>query len=62
VQVSEVYIVPRNPDPDPIDPVAGAPETPITMFDSDITGGDDDDNGIVKHFEAEIYEYRLLRH
>ncbi len=61
VDVSEVYIVPATLDADQIDPVTGAPQTPILMFDnliSDDAGG----GNVARRFEAEIYEYHLLHH
>jgi hypothetical protein len=60
IDVSEVYIVPRSLDPDRIDPVTSAPEAPILMFDSEITDGSTEDTA-PKPFEAEIYEYHLLK-
>ena len=62
VDVSEVYIVPRSINPDRIDPVTGAPEAPIMMFDGEITNGAGDDASVTRRFEAETYEYHLLRH
>jgi len=59
VTVSEVYIVPASLNADRIDPATGSPETPIKMFDSDITG-DAADAKVTRRFEAEIYEYHLL--
>ncbi len=62
VDVSEVYIVPRTLNADLIDPVTSAPEAPILMFDNLITGDDDGGGGkVTERFEAEIYEYHLLR-
>jgi len=61
VDVSEVYIVPATLDADQIDPVTGAPQTPILMFD-DLVADDAGGGAVDKRFEAEIYEYHLLHH
>ena len=61
VAVSEVYIVGKDLDADRIDPVTQAPEAPIYMFD-DLIADDAIGGGIVRRFEAEIYEYHLLHH
>ena len=61
VAVSEVYVVPRDIDADRIDPVTQAPEAPILMFD-DLIADDAGGGGVIKRFEAEIYEYHLLHH
>jgi hypothetical protein len=61
VDVSEVYIVPASLDADQIDPVTGAPQTPILMFD-DLISDDAGGGNVTKRFEAEIYEYHLLHH
>jgi methyl-accepting chemotaxis protein len=61
VSVSEVYIISKDLDPDRIDPVTQAPETPILMFD-DLIADDAGGGGVIKRFEAEIYEYHLMRH
>jgi len=60
IDVSEVYVVPRGLDPDRIDPVTSKPEAPILMFDSEIADGAEGDSA-PKPFEAEIYEYHLLK-
>ena len=59
VDVSEVYIVGKDLNADLIDPVTGAPQTPILMLD-DLIADDAGGGGVVKRFEAEIYEYHLL--
>ncbi len=61
VSVSEVYIISKDLDPDLIDPVTQAPETPILMFD-DLVADDASGGGVIRRFEAEIYEYHLMRH
>jgi methyl-accepting chemotaxis protein len=61
VAVSEVYIVGRDLNADRIDPVTQAPQTPIYMFD-DLIADDAGSGGVIKRFEAEIYEYHLLHH
>lgn len=61
VDVSEVYIVPASLDADQIDPVTGAPQTPILMFD-DLISDDAGGGNVTKRFESEIYEYHLLHH
>ena len=61
VAVSEVYIVPRTLNADLIDPATSAPEKPIVSFD-DLIADDTGGGNVVKRFEAEIYEYHLLRH
>lgn len=60
IDVSEVYVVPRSIDPERIDPVTSAPEAPILMFDNAIADGAAQTAG-PKPFEAEIYEYHLLK-
>lgn len=60
IDVSEVYVVPRSLDPDRIDPGTGAPEAPILMFDTAIADGATAPSA-PKPFEAEIYEYHLLK-
>ena len=59
VAVSEVYIVPVDLEPDAIDPVTGAPQVPILMFDDAIGADGTYDPG--KPEQVEIYEYRQLR-
>ena len=74
VDISEVYILPADFDPERIDPVTGVLETPIIMFDQLIVGRNAD--ATVERGEApaaktveeaehaeeiEIYEYRLMR-
>jgi methyl-accepting chemotaxis protein len=61
VSVSEVYIISKDLDPDLIDPVTQAPEAPILMFD-DLIAEDASGGGVIRRFEAEIYEYHLMRH
>ncbi|MBM3519516.1 MAG: HAMP domain-containing histidine kinase [Alphaproteobacteria bacterium] len=72
VDVSEVYIVPENLNPDRIDPVTGRPEEPIIMFDHTILNAganlslesrmaDPDSVAAAKNTgppEIEIHEYR----
>ena len=59
VNVSEVYIVPKDLDSDQIDPVTSAPQTPIMMFAGLL---EDNTAHVFLRFEAEIYEYHLLHH
>ena len=59
VDVSEVYIVGKDLNADLIDPVTQAPQTPILMFD-DLIADDAGGGGVIRRFEAEIYEYHLL--
>jgi methyl-accepting chemotaxis protein len=61
VAVSEVYIVPRTLNADLIDPVTSGPEKPIISFDR-LIANDSAIANVTKRFEAEIYEYHLLRH
>jgi len=61
VAVSEVYIIGKDLDADQIDPVTMAPQTPILMFD-DLVADDAGGGGVVRRFEAEIYEYHLMHH
>jgi methyl-accepting chemotaxis protein len=61
VDVSEVYIVPRDLDSEQIDPVTGAPQAPILSFD-DLIANDSAGGNVTKRFEPEIYEYHLLHH
>ena len=69
VDMSEVYVLPVDFDPDRIDRVTGKPETPIIMFDELIVGRHkDSDGGEGSREEAgeeveevEIFEYRLMR-
>jgi methyl-accepting chemotaxis protein len=61
VDVSELYVVPATLNADLIDPVTGAPQTPILMFD-DLIADDAGGGNVTKRFEAEIYEYHLLHH
>lgn len=69
VEVSEVYIVPADFNPDAIDPLTHAPETPILMFDELIVdaGGRASASGRKAGQqdselppEVETYEYRAL--
>ena len=70
VDVSEVYIVPENFEPDAIDPATGKPEAPVLMFDSLIAGASDaeglkslhgsHDVAAAEPEEVETYEYRQL--
>lgn len=64
VAVSEVYIVPKDIEPDHIDPVTKKPETPITTFDQLIVGALADkkpEGEAAGPEEIEIYEYRLMK-
>lgn len=65
IDLSEVYIVPLELDPDKIDPRTGKLYEPITTFDSLIVGKTADDTaggtspeGVE---EIEIHEYRLMK-
>ena len=60
VAVSEVYVVPKDLDADQIDPVTGAPQTPILMFADLLDATSNTPGKVVMRFEAEIYEYHLL--
>ena len=75
VDISEVYVLPVEFDPERIDPATGALETPIIMFDELIVGRNADeaktenDEGEAPatieqaehEEEVEIFEYRLMR-
>lgn len=68
VEVSEIYIVPVNLEPDKIDPVTGKPEEPILMFDELIVNAADKaraagtlETTTEDEPEVEIYEYRALQ-
>lgn len=70
VDMSELYIVPADLEPDKTDPLTGKPQAPITTFDSLIVGKSaqsaeheeeeekERENGLE---EIEIYEYRLMK-
>jgi diguanylate cyclase (GGDEF)-like protein len=65
VAVSEVYVIPRDFNPDRIDPVTGKPEEPIIMFDELIVDAASKVEEKLKdslvasaHEEIEIHEYR----
>ncbi|MCC6708283.1 MAG: response regulator [Gammaproteobacteria bacterium] len=63
VSMSEVYIVPRDLNPDRVDPATGSLEAPIVTFDELIVGRS---GGHRSHEddelpEIEIFEYRLMR-
>lgn len=71
VDVSEIYIVPADLDPEKIDPVTGELEIPILMYDgadlSQDTVSDTPNKNLITTIaaaeqaeEVEIYEYRLL--
>ena len=65
VNVSEVYVLPKDFNPHAIDPVTGKPEEPIISFDELIVGRTADDYmQHEKHTspveEVEEYEYRLM--
>ena len=64
--LSEVYIVPRDLEPDQIDPFTGHPQAPIAEFDNLIVGRTvkstsrrDDEEPVAE--EIEIFEYRLMK-
>lgn len=60
VAMSEVYIVPRDLDPDKMDPVTRKPQVPITTFDHLIINRNANDKDKADPVpEIEIYEYRL---
>ena len=63
VEVSEIYIVPVDLDPDKIDPVTGKKQEPIIMLDSHISGNisQDEKTDSRELEEVEIHEYHLLR-
>ncbi len=64
VAMSEVYIVPRDLDPERTDPVTNAPEAPIVTFDEMIVEAKADAVGAAEAEgpeETEIHEYRLMR-
>ncbi len=69
VDVSEVYIVPVGINPERIDPVTGALEAPILMFDQLIVGaanraiaeGQEVGEEEFEEPEVEIFEYRAFR-
>ncbi|MET0155366.1 MAG: response regulator [Rickettsiales bacterium] len=58
VDVSEIYVVPVDFNPDSIDPFTGKPQEPIIMFDDFIASDGPSENKKLE--EVEIYEYRLL--
>ncbi|MBP9837988.1 MAG: methyl-accepting chemotaxis protein [Proteobacteria bacterium] len=68
VSMSEVYIVPKDLDPDKIDPVTNLPESPILTYDELIInkkadsgteeGSAEEESSLE---EVEIYEYRLMK-
>ena len=65
VDVSEVYVVPADLDPEAVDPKTTQPQAPILMFDKvrlGIAGNEPEDArdpGLPE--QVEIYEYRELR-
>ena len=71
IDLSEVYILPVDFDPDKIDPVTGKHEEPIIMFDEIIVNGGQASTGAivaegdlhqpVEQEEVEIFEYRQYR-
>ncbi|MEI8024724.1 MAG: hypothetical protein WCI18_00105 [Pseudomonadota bacterium] len=64
VTLSEVYILPRDLDPDRMDPITKKPEEPIMTFDEFIVGPAKAENVAEKQEkleETEIYEYRLMK-
>ena len=65
VDISEVYIVPADLEPDRVDPRTGKNQEPITTFDHLIVGrnagGDPETHEAEPLEEIEIYEYRLMK-
>jgi signal transduction histidine kinase/DNA-binding response OmpR family regulator len=76
IEISEVYILPADFNPERLDPVTGALEAPIIMFDHLIVGRDADSDRVKDQEEErapattaeaeaeeeiEIHEYRLMR-
>lgn len=69
VDVSEIYIVPVDLNPDRIDAHTGAPQAPILMYDELIVGagararerGEELEGEYAEEAEVEIFEYRALR-
>ena len=68
VDVSEVYVLPKEFNPEAIDPVTGKTEAPIIVFDDLIVGRTAEDYAAHKSDklkspveEIEIHEYRLMR-
>ncbi len=66
VNMSEVYIVPVDLEPDQLDPETGRAQEPITTFDRLIVGQHAEDAPDQKHAqtevpEVEIFEYRLMK-
>ena len=57
VNVSEIYVVPVDLDPQAIDPATGLPQMPIYMFDGDVAGTTDWHTPE----QVEIYEYLQLK-
>jgi PAS domain S-box-containing protein len=65
IDVSEVYLIAEDFDPDTLDPHTGRPFTPIAVFDHVIVGqiAGEDDSVSSEIDEIEIYEYRqIARH
>lgn len=56
VELSEIYIVPRDLDPDAMDPVTHALETPIYMFDGSIATEPEG-----KEPQEESFEYHQMQ-
>lgn len=65
ISMSEVYIVPKDLEPDKIDPVTGKDQIPITTFDELIIGPKKpegaEESEAAGPEEIEIYEYRLMK-
>jgi methyl-accepting chemotaxis protein len=62
VDVSEVYIVPVDLEPENIDPITKEPEAPILMFDKLIMSPEDRKKEQESNIpQIEIYEYRALK-
>lgn len=68
VQVSEIYIVPANLEPEEIDATTGSLQVPILMYDGSDEEKSDKPEALIttveqalKADEVEIFEYRLLK-
>ncbi len=60
VALSEIYIVPKDLNPEKIDPFTGKPEEPILMFDDFISKGEEKKEEGPKLEQVETEEYKLL--
>jgi len=65
INVSELYIVPNDFNPEQIDPNTGKPEAPITTFDEIIIGKSANQSSVeyqdIELEEVEIFEYRQMK-